>query len=214
MNPTSHRLLPKDRDVDMVCAAIEFGAGLRNPLARALPEVVLIRLRELPTLDMTLTVLFREAAEQHCGRQAVLDRLIEVVFIQVLRDLMDQQRLQVGLLAGLAEPRLAKAINAMHVEPAVALDGTLTYTPAPNAFGTSSFDVVVQDAERAGRRGRRSTEVPHGPPSQVPKDVGPGGGTRGRRWLGRGLPSRRRRELLGRRPRPHPPRRRPPGSDR
>jgi transcriptional regulator GlxA family with amidase domain len=118
MNPTSHRLLPKDRDLEMVCASIEFGAGLRNPLARALPEVVLIRLRDMPTLDMTLQVLFREAAEQHCGRQAVLDRLIEVAFIQVLRDLMDQQRLQVGLLAGLAEPRLAKAINAMHAEPA------------------------------------------------------------------------------------------------
>ena len=59
-----------------------------------------------------------EADEQHCGRQAVLDRLIEVVLIQVLRDLMDQRRLHVGLLAGLADPRLAKAINAMHAEPA------------------------------------------------------------------------------------------------
>lgn len=118
MNPTCHHLLPRDRDLKMVCASFEFGAGLRNPLARALPEVVLIRLRDVPTLDLTLQMLFREADEQHCGRQAVLDRLIEVVFIQVLRDLMDQQRLQVGLLAGLAEPRLAKAINAMHKEPA------------------------------------------------------------------------------------------------
>jgi AraC-like DNA-binding protein len=118
MNPTTHRLVPKARDVEMVCASMAFGAGLRNPLARALPGVVLIRLRDMPALDMTLQVLFREATEQHCGRQAVLDRLIEVVFIQVLRDLMDQQRLQVGLLAGLADPRLAKAINAMHAEPA------------------------------------------------------------------------------------------------
>jgi AraC-like DNA-binding protein len=118
MNPTTHLLLPQERDVDMVCASIEFGAGLRHPLSRALPEMVLIRLRDMPTLAMSLNVLFQEAAEQHCGRQAVLDRLIEVVFIQVLRDLMDQQRLQVGLLAGLAEPRLAKAINAMHTEPA------------------------------------------------------------------------------------------------
>jgi transcriptional regulator GlxA family with amidase domain len=72
----------------------------------------------MPALDMTLQVLFRESDEQHCGRQAVLDRLMEVIFIQVLRDLMDQQRVQVGLLAGLADPRLAKAINAMHREPA------------------------------------------------------------------------------------------------
>jgi AraC-like DNA-binding protein len=118
MNPTSHRLVPKHTQVDMVCASIEFGAGLHNPLARALPDVVLIRLRDLPSLGMTLQLLFTEAGEQHCGRQTVLDRLIEVVVIQVLRDLMDEQRLQVGLLAGLADPRLAKAINAMHAEPA------------------------------------------------------------------------------------------------
>lgn len=118
MNPTSHRLRPKDSDVVMVCASIEFGSGLRNPLARALPEVVQIRLQDLPTLDMSLQVLFREANEVHCGRQAILDRLMEVIFIQVLRDLMDQQRMQVGLLAGLADARLAKAINALHAEPA------------------------------------------------------------------------------------------------
>ena len=145
MNPTSHRLLPQDRDVDMVCASMAFGAGLRNPLAWALPEVVLIRLRDLPTLDMTLQVLFREAAEQHCGRQAVLDRLIEVVFIQVLRDLMDQQRLQVGLLAGLAEPRLAKAINAMHAEPSRAwsLDALAATAGMSRARFATRFREVV-----------------------------------------------------------------------
>ncbi len=118
LNPTSHRLVPLDNEVEMVCASIEFGAGLRNPLVRALPEMVLVRLADSPTLDLALQALFREAAEEHCGRQAVLDRLIEAVFILVLRDLMDQQRLQVGLFAGLADTRLAKAINALHAEPA------------------------------------------------------------------------------------------------
>jgi transcriptional regulator GlxA family with amidase domain len=41
-----------------------------------------------------------------------------VVIVQLLRDLMDQKRLELGLLAGLADPRLAKAINAMHADPA------------------------------------------------------------------------------------------------
>jgi len=117
MNPTSHRLIPEDEQVEMVCASFEFGAGLRNPLAQALPDVVLIRLRDMPDLAMALSLLFRESSEQHCGKQAVLDRLMEVVIIQVLRDLMDRQRLQFGLLAGLAEPRLAKAINQIHAEP-------------------------------------------------------------------------------------------------
>jgi AraC-like DNA-binding protein len=118
MNPASHRLVPRSADVSMVCASIEFGAGLHNPVAAALPGVVVIPLQELPALDMTLNVLFREAGEEHCGRQVILDRLIEVVIIQVLRDLMDQKRLRIGLLAGLAEPRLEKALNAIHADPA------------------------------------------------------------------------------------------------
>lgn len=118
MNPTSHRLIPQDDRVEMVCASFDFGATLRNPLAQALPHVVLIPLADAHSLDATLAILFREAAELHCGRQAVLDRLIEVVIVQVLRDLMDRKRLEFGLLAGLADPRLMKAINAMHADPA------------------------------------------------------------------------------------------------
>ncbi len=117
MNPTDHRLLPQDQRAETVCGSFEFGAGLRNPLAQALPEVLVISLRDMPTLEMAANLLFTEAAEQHCGRQAVLDRLIEVVIIQLLRALMDQKRLGFGLLAGLAHPKLVKAINAMHAEP-------------------------------------------------------------------------------------------------
>lgn len=118
MNPNSHRLFPMGDGVDMVCASFDFGAGLRNPLFQALPDVLMLTLEETPALAASLTLLFAEVDEYHFGRQAVLDRLIEVVVIQLLRALMDQNRLQVGLLGGLAEPRLAKAINAMHADPA------------------------------------------------------------------------------------------------
>lgn len=118
VNPTSHQLVPQGDEVQMVCATMEFGAGLWNPIARALPDMVLIHLKDMPVIDLALEALFREAEERHCGRQAVLDRLIEVVFIQVIRDLMDQNRIEVGLLAGLSDRKLARAINAMHADPA------------------------------------------------------------------------------------------------
>lgn len=118
MNPTDHRLEPQGEGAEMVCAGFKFGNGLANPLFQALPGLVLIRLEDMPTLATTLELLFKEAREQHCGRQAVLDRLMEVVVVQLLRDLMDQKRLNFGLLAGLADARLMKAINAMHAEPA------------------------------------------------------------------------------------------------
>jgi len=117
MTPTTHRLIPDPEGADTVCASFEFGAGLHNPLVSALPERVVIPLADLPILGGTLDVLFREAFEDHCGRQAILDRLAEVLIIQLLRELMDQQRIQLGLLAGLSDPRLAKAINAMHTDP-------------------------------------------------------------------------------------------------
>lgn len=118
MTPTTHRLIPEDGGTDLVCASFEFGAGLNNPLVRALPEMVVLILSELAGIRATLDSLFQEAIEEHCGRQAILDRLSEVLFIQLLRELMDQKRIQFGLLAGLSDPRLAKAINAMHDDPA------------------------------------------------------------------------------------------------
>lgn len=120
LRPVTHCLVPDREGADMVCASFEFGARLHNPLLYALPDVVLLELEEIPALQATLELLFREASECHCGRQAVLDRLSEVVIIQLLRELMNQGRLHSGLLAGLADRRLAKAINGLHAEPAKA----------------------------------------------------------------------------------------------
>lgn len=118
LNPVTTRLEPLDSELRMVCASFEFGLGEGNPLQKALPDMVLLKLAEFPLLKQTLGQIFLEAADNHCGRQAVLDRLMEVALILILRDLMDQQRLEFGLLAGLADVRLAKAINAMHEAPA------------------------------------------------------------------------------------------------
>jgi transcriptional regulator GlxA family with amidase domain len=48
----------------------------------------------------------------------LLDRLFEVLLIQILRHLMDNGQAQVGMLAGLAHPRLRLAMIAMHERPA------------------------------------------------------------------------------------------------
>ena len=117
MNPLQHLVEPLSEDVSMVCASFEFGIGQGNPLQAALPEMMMLDLDECPGLGTTLKQLFREASEKHCGRDAILDRLSEIVLIQILRLLMDEQRLDIGLLAGLSDPRLAIAINAVHEHP-------------------------------------------------------------------------------------------------
>lgn len=117
--PAAHRLHTHHQTgADVVCASIEFGGGPGNPLARALPPLLLIRLDDLPALASTLTLLLDEAFDQKTGRQAIVDRLCEVVLVHLLRHTIERRLMPTGLFAGLAEPRLARAIQAMHEDPA------------------------------------------------------------------------------------------------
>lgn len=117
--PRTHRLVvASPQDADTVCASIDFGAHAGNPLVTALPPLLVITIDKLPGCARTLELLFDEAFAGRCGRQAALDRLCELLVIQLLRHLMNTEPGRSGLLAGLADPRLAKALNAMHGEPA------------------------------------------------------------------------------------------------
>jgi AraC-like DNA-binding protein len=116
--PCSHRLHADGLEgAELLCATFDFGGGLGNPLLRTLPAEMLVPLAQIPSLGPVLNLLFDEAFDDHCGRQAAIDRLVEYVLILLMRHAMDANLLQAGILAGLAEPRLAKAINAMHEQP-------------------------------------------------------------------------------------------------
>jgi len=109
-----------DTSADLFCAAVNFGHGPLNPLVRALPRVLRLPLALIEPVSASIDMLFAEATGAHCGWAAAVDRLFEVVLIQLLRYLMDEGRIHTGLLAGLSDPRLAKAITAMHESPATA----------------------------------------------------------------------------------------------
>lgn len=104
--------------VDLVCATVDIGANQGNPLALALPPMLCVPLADMPTLSAILELLFAEAFSEHCGRQAALDRLCELLLIHLLRHTLNQPAAPIGLLAGLADRRLAKALVAMHEQPA------------------------------------------------------------------------------------------------
>lgn len=115
--PDAHRLIADERDgADVVCASIQFGGGGRNPITDSLPPTVLVPLADLPGAQALLDLLYDEAFTEHCGRQAALDRLCELLLIRLLRYCLDRGLAQGGTLAGLADPRLAKALVAVHAD--------------------------------------------------------------------------------------------------
>lgn len=116
--PMTHRFVTdRQRGADFVCAHVSFEAGKANPIAAALPAFVCLPLDRLQSCQPLLQSLFAEASADNCGRQAMLDRLFEVVLIHILRELMVQGQVQAGLLAGMAHERLRKALVAMHEAP-------------------------------------------------------------------------------------------------
>lgn len=117
--PYAHRLEASEQDgTRLVCATLAFGGASGNPLSAALPDYLVLPLKDLPRLAGNLDWLFAEAFGEACGRRAVMDRLFELLVIQLLRHLLDHGGLATGMLAGLADPRLSKALNLMHEAPA------------------------------------------------------------------------------------------------
>lgn len=117
--PDDHKLIADERGgADVVCASIQFGSGGRNPVTDSLPSMVLVPLARLPGAQPLLELLYQEAFSEHSGRQAALDRLCELLLIRLLRYCIDQGMVQGGALSGLADPRLSKALTAMHADPA------------------------------------------------------------------------------------------------
>jgi AraC-like DNA-binding protein len=105
---------------DFVCATLDFDGGAKHPLVQALPPVIVLRLKDVDGIAQTLALLFGETGHVRCGQRLVADRLFEVLMLQLLRWMLDhpgQAGIQQGLLEGLAHPKLARALSALHEHP-------------------------------------------------------------------------------------------------
>ncbi|OIQ34452.1 MAG: cupin [Roseobacter sp. MedPE-SWchi] len=100
----------------LLSVRVDWGAG-HNPLVAALPKCVEFDLVEnFETRDL-LQVMLAESTGRRCGAQSVVNRLGEVLMVRLLRNQIEQGATEPGLLAGLANPRLSRAIVAVHDHP-------------------------------------------------------------------------------------------------
>lgn len=105
---------------DFVCATLAFDGRSRHPLVQALPAVLTLPIAQVDGIAQTLALLFAETAQVRCGQRLLASRLFDVLLLQVLRWLLDhpaESGMPAGLLAGLAHPKLARALTRMHERP-------------------------------------------------------------------------------------------------
>ena len=119
--PLHHVFVNPPRDgSDFTCATLDFDGGERNPIVGALPDVVQVPLAEVDGLQPALDLLFAEADRRRCGSRVLVDRMFEVVLIQLLRWIVDHPGrvgISGGLIAGLSDARLARALVGLHRAP-------------------------------------------------------------------------------------------------
>jgi len=94
----------------------------KHPIFSMLPRIIHLRAddhQSTPELELVVRLFIVEAAQEGACKPAILSRLAEVLFMQMLRMFaMQTLESQSGWLRGLADPPIAAALQAIHTNPA------------------------------------------------------------------------------------------------
>jgi AraC-like DNA-binding protein len=117
--PYNHRLIvAPDARAELVCANVQFKEAERNPFVRSLPSYLAITLTEMDGVGAIVDLLFARVATQSLGKRFIMDRLSDILVFEVIRQALESGQIKAGVLAGLADAGIAKALAGIHQDPA------------------------------------------------------------------------------------------------
>lgn len=125
---------------NMICGFFEFKDKAALPLIDALPSAIVLGLNELstqPTIKKLIDLIIGELKQAQPGYYAVVDQLAYLLFVQILRQQIESEALNSGLLAALFDAKIGKSINCIHLQPEK--KWTLESLASECAMGRSSF---------------------------------------------------------------------------
>ncbi|MDF1749042.1 MAG: AraC family transcriptional regulator [Alphaproteobacteria bacterium] len=105
-----------DPNAVLFSAAIEWN-GRSNPLVAALPDCITLDLQHDSQSAGLIALIQGELADQRCGVDPVISRLCEVLIVRLMRVQIERGSSRAGLLAGLSDARLSRALVAIHDKP-------------------------------------------------------------------------------------------------
>jgi len=104
----------------IVCGYFKFESSLVNPILDALPDVVHIKHDDPDNaiwLEALLSQICRETEAGSLGAKAVIDKLSDVLFVQIIRCWINKKESETGFLAALADPKITLALQKVHEAP-------------------------------------------------------------------------------------------------
>ena len=140
----------RGHSAQIICAAYDYDHDVAHPLLSMLPPVVVVSdMSDGSPLSSTLRLLRFEVASTGAGRGTVIDRLIDVMFVHVVRAWVasrtDHPR---SWLGALRDPVVARALTAMHSAPARpwTIDSLAREVSLSRATLTRRFTTLVGEA--------------------------------------------------------------------
>ncbi len=116
--PTLHHGGEEGHEARALCGFFRSQGRLFNPLLDALPERMVIRRdpTRTPWIQSTLERAFLEDLEGGPGNAALVERLVELLFVEVVQAHVRQE--PGGWLGGLTDPAVGRALALLHAAPA------------------------------------------------------------------------------------------------
>jgi len=114
------RLLLGHGDTTWLCGDFGFDGMLARRVLAVLPPVIVLKgLRDRPFewLELSCHFILDEALIPRAGAVAMISRLLDVIFVQLLRTWASGGEVGRGWLSGAIDQRVSKAMSAMHADP-------------------------------------------------------------------------------------------------
>ncbi len=128
-------------ETSIICARFNFSSQTAKDLVEHLSEQVVLRDRNHTSFSALEPVLRAVAAEAHSddpGALAQLDGLVNLLYMSFMRGwLKDYAPAESGWIAGLKDPKVAKALQLIHADPAK--DWQVTDLAAEVGMSRSNF---------------------------------------------------------------------------
>lgn len=105
----------------LVCGEFAFDELESHPLLENLPAKLSVSgdaSYNAHWLDSTISFIGHEAANMRSGAHAIIDRLSEIILIQVIRATLDSASEQIPFLSAFTDPRINTVLSAIHQDPA------------------------------------------------------------------------------------------------
>jgi len=131
-------------DAHLVCGFFSCDIRPFNPLLESLPRFIRCERGKTPEglLENFIRFAAAETNNKRAGSQSILNRLSELMFVEVIRTHMDQLASNnIGWLAGLRDPLVGRALTLLHARPAHGwtLDELATETGASRSVLAERF---------------------------------------------------------------------------